>query len=361
MGLRNRLKLNINLNSLERYVGNNLRFFISLSVGLIVFVGIIALAVFFIAVRGEEQTMVPDVRGKDLTQAILELQVKELYPRLQQRYSQSASERGLILEQSPSPGTIVKAGRRVRMVVSQGVIISNMENYVGRNIDEVRMDLQTLFASAGSAAGNITGAPPLISLKEPFMYQFSSETPGTILQQSPEPGTAISGPTILELVISRGPENEMITIPELTGLSIGEALELLGKSGLRFTFTQREGRGGEKPETVISQTPAAATIATNNIEVALVIIAPMDLKEGELFGLFSYTLPNNPYPLPVTLEAQLPSGERSPLITMNHPGGKFTVPYRLPAGTTLVLSMLNRELYREEISLPIETLFLDQL
>jgi hypothetical protein len=153
----------------------------------------------------------------------------------------------------------------------------------------------------------------------------------------------------------------MITIPELTGLSIGEALELLGKSGLRFTFTQREGRGGEKPETVVSQTPAAETLATNNIEVALMVIAPVDLKEGELFGLFSYTLPNNPYPLPVTLDALLPTGERRPLITMNHPGGKFIIPYRLPAGTTLVLSMLNRELYREEISLPIESLFLDQL
>jgi beta-lactam-binding protein with PASTA domain len=360
MGLRNRLKEHINLNSIERYVGNNLRFFISLAVGLIVFVGIIALSVFFIAVRGEEQTMVPDVRGKDLTQAILELQVKELYPRLQQRYSQSAAERGLILEQSPSPGTIVKAGRRIRLVVSQGVIISNVENYVGLNIDEVRMDIQTLFASAGSASGNIVGAP-LISLKEPFMFQFSSETPGTILQQSPEPGAAISGPTILEFVISRGPENEMIAIPDFTGLSIAEALSLIGKSGLRFAFTQREGRGGDKPETVVSQTPAAATIATSNIEVALVAIAPVDLKEGEMSGLFSYTLPNNPYPLPVTLEALLPTGERRPLITMNHPGGKFTVPYRLPEGATLVLSMLNRELYREEISLPVETLFLDQL
>jgi hypothetical protein len=56
----------------------------------------------------------------------------------------------------------------------------------------------------------------------------------------------------------------------------------------------------------------------------------------------------------------LPSGERRSLITVNHPGGKFTVPYRLPSGSILILSMLNRELYREEISLPIDPLSLDQ-
>jgi beta-lactam-binding protein with PASTA domain len=146
--------------AIESYVANHLRFFISLSLGLIVFVGIIALTVFFIAVRGAEQTMVPDVRGKELTQALLELQVKELYPRIQLRYSQSAHDKGQVLEQNPSGGTIVKAGRRIRLVVSQGVVINTVENYTGRNIDEVRMDLQTLFASAGNIS-----TQPLRSLK----------------------------------------------------------------------------------------------------------------------------------------------------------------------------------------------------
>ncbi|WP_010253758.1 PASTA domain-containing protein [Treponema primitia] len=350
MGFRDRFKFHIDFGSIEGYVGNHLRFFISLAIGLIVFVGIIALAVFFVAVRGAEQTMVPDVRNMELTDALLELQVKELYPRLQLRFSQAASERGRVLEQSPEAGTIVKAGRRIRLVVSQGVVINNVENYVGRNIDEVRMDLQALF----------TTAMPLLSLKEPFMYQYSPEVPGTILQQSPEPGTTISGPIALELVISRGLEREMIKIPELTGLSIGEALELIGKSGIRFSFSERPPRTGEKPETVLSQTPAAETVTEAGTELSLVVSSPAALNEGEVFGIFSYTLPVNPYPLSVSLEAMLPSGERRPLITVNHPGGKFTVPYRLPSESILILSMLNRELYREEISLPIDPLSLDQ-
>jgi beta-lactam-binding protein with PASTA domain len=352
MKVRDRVKLNIDLRSIEGYVGNHLRFFLCLAMGLIVFVGIIALAVFFVAVRGEEQTMVPDVRGAELTTALLELQVKELYPRIQLRYSQSAADRGLVLEQSPQPGTIVKAGRRIRLVVSQGVVISSVENYVGRDIDEVRMDLQTLFASSSM---------PLLSLKEPFMYQYSPEAPGTILEQSPEPGSAVSGPTVLELVISRGLENEMIPVPELIGLSIEEALERIGTAGLRFVFSQRPPGRGEKPEMVLSQSPAAGTMAAANTELSLVVSDPAALGAGEVFGIFSYTLPINPYPLSVSLEAMLPTGERRTLITVNHPGGKFTVPYRLPVDSTLILSMLGRELYREGIARPVEAFSLDQL
>jgi beta-lactam-binding protein with PASTA domain len=334
--------IRFDLDAVEEYVANHLKLFISMAGGLLVFVGIIAVAIFFIAVRGAEQTMVPEVRGKDITEALLELQVKELYPRLQLRYSHSPHDKGLILEQEPRAGTIVKAGRRIRLVVSQGVLISKVEHYVGRNIDEVRIDIQTLIASS-------TGAP-LLSLKEPLMYDYSSETPGTILSQKPEAGADISGPLALELVVSRGPENALVTVPELAGLSITEALEQIGGSGINFSFTVREIRPGETGETVIFQTPRANTAAPADTPVQLTATVPAELAEGEVFNLFRYPIPQNPYPLAVRLEALLPSGERLRLISVEYPGGEFTVPYRLPAGSTLVLSMLNREIHRDTVS-----------
>jgi beta-lactam-binding protein with PASTA domain len=348
------MRFDFDLDAIESYVANHLRFFISLALGLIVFVGIIALTVFFIAVRGAEQTMVPDVRGKDLTEALLELQVKELYPRIQLRYSQSANDKGLILEQNPGGGTIVKAGRRIRLVVSQGVVINTVENYTGRNIDEVRMDLRTLFASTGNIQ-------PLLSLKEPFMYQFSAEPAGTILRQSPEPGTHISGPMVLEFVVSRGLENAITRVPALTGLSVSDALEQIGKAGIGFSFSLRPVRENETAETVVYQEPPAESSVAVNTVVFVMLGAPLQVDEGEVFGLFSYTLPENPYPLPVSLEALLPSGERRLLASINHPGGDFTLPYRLPLGASLILSMLNREIYREEIQPPLDALSLDQL
>jgi beta-lactam-binding protein with PASTA domain len=344
--------LKIDLDAIEGYVANNLRFFMSLSVGVVVFVGIIAVGVFFVAVRGAEQTMVPDVRGKDLTEALLELQVKELYPRIQLRYSQAASERGLVLEQSPEGGTIVKAGRRIRLVVSRGVVINNVDNYISRNITEVRMDIQTLFASAT--------LQPLLSIKEPLMYQYSPEPAGTILQQSPEPGTSISGPVVLEFVVSRGPEHTIIDAPNFIGKTVAEALEIIGKSGVRFSFSLRPVRNNEKAGIVVYQEPAADSRIPSNTEVSILVTAPLKQDPQMVFGLFTYVLPENP-PLPVSLDALLPSGERQSLVEVNHPGGTFSVPYYMPPGSTLILSLLGREMYREEIRRPDDSLFLDQL
>ena len=284
--------------------------------------------------------MVPEVRGKELADALLELQTKELYPRIQLRYSQTSRDRGQILEQDPGAGTIVKAGRQVRLVVSQGVMINRVENYVGRNIDEVRMDLQLYTADAGSL---------LLTLKEPLMYDYSSEPPGTILRQKPEPGTDISGPMDLEFVVSRGLEHVTVTVPQFTGLSLSSVLEQIGRLGTVFEFSVREIRADEKGETVVHQSPPAGTSVSSNTIIDLVVNSPAQLKEGDVFKLFTYTMPKNPYPLPVRLEALLPSGERIRLISVDYPGGKFAVPYRLPVNSTLLLSVMNREIHRETV------------
>ncbi|QQO08936.1 PASTA domain-containing protein [Breznakiella homolactica] len=336
-------RFDFDFDAIESYVASHARLFVSLVIGIIVLVGLVALTVFFVAVRGAEQTMVPDIRGKDLTEALLELQVKELYPRIQLRYSQTSQDKGTILEQEPAGGTIVKAGRRIRLVVSQGVIMDRVEDYVGRDLDEVRMDLQALFASA---------VQPLLSLKEPFMYEFSSEPPGTILQQNPLPGADISGPTALEFVVSRGPENTMIKIPDLVGLPVADALEQLRQNGVAFTFTIRNIRPGESPETIVYQNPTGQSVVESNVRLALVASTPLTLETGEVFDLFSYTLPENPYPLAVRLEAVLPSGERRRIASVDHPGGEFSVPYRLPVGSVLILSMVNREMHRETVQYP---------
>jgi beta-lactam-binding protein with PASTA domain len=330
-----------NFDSMEGKKPNSFKLFIAMAAALLVLVGIIATSIFFVTVRGGEQTLVPELRGKELAEALLELQVKDLYPRIQLRYSQSAKDKGQILEQDPAAGTIVKAGRRIRLVVSQGVILNRVENYIGRNIEDVRMDMQTAAASSGGT---------LLSLKEPLMYDFSGEAPGTIIRQKPEAGTDISGPTGLEFVVSRGLENSLVTVPQFVGFPISSALEQIGRAGIAFEFTLQDRQEGEKGETVVYQNPPAGLSVTSNDILSLTVNSPERLRENEVFGLFEYTMPRNPYPLPVRLEALLPSGERMRIIEVDYPGGKFTVPYRLPADSILTLYLMNREIYRETVT-----------
>ena len=332
---------NFNFDSMEGNQSKSLKLFIVMAAALVLLVGIIATSIFFVAVRGGEQTLVPELRGKELAEALLELQVKELYPRIQLRYSQSSRDKGQILEQDPAAGTIVKAGRRIRLVVSQGVIVNRVENYLGRNIEDVRMDLQAVAASAGGQ---------FLSLKEPLMYDYSTEAPGTIIRQKPEAGADISGPTRLEFVVSRGQADSLVMVPQFVGFPISSALEQIGRAGIAFEFTLRELQEGEKGETVVSQNPQAGVSVTSNDILSLTVNYPARLRENEVFGLFTYTMPRNPYPLPVRLEAVLPSGERTRIIAVDYPGGRFTVPYRLPVDSVLTLYLMNREIYQETVT-----------
>jgi hypothetical protein len=195
------------------------------------------------------------------------------------------------------------------------------------------------------------------------MYEYSDEPPGIILQQKPEPGSGVSGSVVLEFVVSRGPENVVITVPRFTGLTVSAALAEIGRTGVDFVFSLRPGREGETGEQVVYQDPPAETRVPANTRIELLVNSPAELPEGEIFGLFSYTMPLNPYPLALRLEALLPGGERVELISVPYRGGDFSAPYRLPAGTVLILSMLNRELYREVLSSPEspEPLSLDQI
>jgi len=313
---------------------------VSMVLGFLLLAVIVSVAVFFVVLRGEEQVMVPNVQGRELTQALLELQARELNPRIQLRYSQSPHDRGLVLEQEPIPGQIVRAGRRIRLVVSQGTVINRVENFVGRNIDSVRMDLMAFTAGFGG---------PLLVLREPVMLDYSAEPPGTIIQQSPEAGTDVSGPTLLEFVVSRGPQHALMTVPQLTGLTLSDTLDWIGNMGVIFEFSVREPQPGEAGETVVHQSPPAGTSVTANTRINLTVTAPVSLFEDEVFGLFSHTMSPNPFPLPVRLEALLPTGERTRIIDVDFPGGRFTVPYRLPLDSVLILSMMNREIHRETI------------
>jgi beta-lactam-binding protein with PASTA domain len=341
----------VNIDGVEDYVAGHARLVAVMALGT---VAVAALLVFFIALRGAEQALVPDLRNKDLLEALQELQVKELYPRVQTRYSGAANDRGLVLEQDPEPGTIVKAGRRIKLVVSQGMVINTIEDYRGRNIEEVRMDLQALFASAFMS---------LLTIKEPFMYEYSDEDAGTILQQKPEPGEPVSGPVTLEFVVSRGPAHTMTAVPNLWGLSPREALDRLEEAGLGFSFSLREARGSETYGTVVFQEPAKDTVIESGRPVNVLVTSPADpLETGEVFALFSYTMPENPYPLSVRLEALLPgASSRELLVETDFSGGTFSFPYQTAPGAVLILSMRGRELYRETVTPPMDELSLDEI
>jgi beta-lactam-binding protein with PASTA domain len=333
----NRLKIDVN--RFKPTDPDTSRFIIVACVVVVLFMGLSALVAFFVALRGAEKTMVPDLRGMELSTALVAMQEKELYPRIQLRNSDSVDDSGTILEQNPGPGAIVKAGRRINIVVSRGLVVKKVDNYVGQRLEEVKIHLQTLFTNT---------ANPLLSIQDPPVAVFNPKEPGTILEQQPLPGTAITKPVKLVLVVSRGPEKKTVTVPSLMGLGLKPALEAIDKAGVTATFSSRKREGTEAPLSISSQLPAAGSSVPASTLVSLVITEP-DKKDGYSFGIFKQSLPDYPYALRLTVVAELPSGSIETLFDQNHPGGAFSLPYYLPTGSQVVLKILGQEKFRQSV------------
>lgn len=285
-----------------------------------------AAAVFFMNVKGPEKVLVPNVMGKSLEDALLELQVKELYPKINLRYSETPGDEGSILDQSPKAGAIVKGYSRVSLVVSRGVIVEKIGDYIGQNVDELELKLQALFA----------GQRPLITLATPE-YKPDMSDAGTILEQDPPAGTSISEPVTVQLIVSRGPTYENTKVPYILGQSINDLLQTMSWSKVVFDITTHNAAADEKPGTVTAVEAPDAEFVPNYTRIPVEMAMPHNDGSDTEAGIFKTQLANYPFPTAMHLDAVPAEGNSYTIVSFTHPGGNLTIPYSVAHGTTLVL------------------------
>ena len=300
----------------------------------------VAFVIFFNHVQGPEKVLVPNVVGKSLEDALLEMQVKELYPKINLRYSDVPGDEGTIMEQSPQAGAIVKGYSRVSLVVSRGVIVDKVDDYVGMNIDDVQMKLQTLFAGQ---------TKPLIVLATPEYKPDTSEA-GTVLEQDPPAGTNISEPVTVQLIVSRGPNYENTRAPWVVGQSINDLLQTIARTKIVYDITSHVAEEGEKAGYVVSQQTFESEYVPNYTRVTVEMAMPEGEVNDNVYGIFTEKLVDYPYPVPMKLEAVPSEGDAYTIINFSHPGGNLTIPYAVPHGTTLVLSVVEKVVSRKAVN-----------
>jgi hypothetical protein len=147
-----------------------------------------------------------------------------------------------------------------------------------------------------------------------------------------------------------------VETPQIVGLTPTEAVTAMNKAGLGFTFTVRSVRGTETPNMVVYQDPAAGSVIDSSLRVSLLVTVPVnpDIPDanGLVYGLYSYTLPESAYPLPLELDVLPPDAEqRSQLASCSFIGGEFTFVYAVKPGSVLILSQLGREIQRFSVGM----------
>lgn len=293
---------------------------------------------FFASLRGAEKTVIPNLERMELVDAMISLQEKGLIPQVQVKYTQSNEDKGLVISQTPSAGQSVKAGRRVTMVVSQGNVVKEIGEYKGKTLDELKLELQTVFASFQAQ----------IQIGE-VIYQYSQEPEGTIIAQEPEPGTMITGLTKMNLIVSRGLEDGSYKIENVTGIKFTDAMAQLMEQNIPFLF-HIDSEAPEQSESIVfRQVPAIGEMAAKGTVMEL-YINPFSQRylnnagDNMVFDVFEYQLPQYMVPVNMRLERTVGATDPEVIFEMKHPGGPISIPYLEEQGTLLVLYVNDKKL-----------------
>jgi len=126
-------------------------------------------------------------------------------------------EEGYIVTQEPKPGERIKQTRNVVVTVSKGPKIVELPDFNNRPLREAEVILDNLG----------------LSLQE-VSYEYSEQyRENYIISQSPEPGSETEINTQVELVVSKGPQPIMVTMPSLLGVDKERAFNLIQRNGLK--------------------------------------------------------------------------------------------------------------------------------
>jgi beta-lactam-binding protein with PASTA domain len=139
-------------------------------------------------IGGQAQAVeVPRVVGMDKDQAVSELEGAGFETTISRRQS-SAEDSGVVLDQTPDGGQSAKRGSEVRLVVGASTV--QVPQVVGLTLAEAQAELD----SAGLGIGS--------------QNEFPNQAPeGQVVEQSLQPGTAVSQGTTVDLGVSSGPGN----------------------------------------------------------------------------------------------------------------------------------------------------------
>jgi beta-lactam-binding protein with PASTA domain/tRNA A-37 threonylcarbamoyl transferase component Bud32 len=151
---------------------------------------------------GAEVVVVPDVERRSLLEARLVLdQARLRVGELREAFDERV-QGGFVIAQDPQPGARVERGRAVNLVVSKGPPRLEMPTLVGRPLPDARRLLQEMG----------------ITLAEVRSVVSPDAEPGTVVEQSPSPGTRMraTDPVTVTVAVRPGQEAVPPTTPVVT-------------------------------------------------------------------------------------------------------------------------------------------------
>lgn len=159
---------------------------------------------------------------------------------------------GIVISQNPDPASYASSGSTVTLIVSSGPAALIMPDLYGLALNDALNTIEDM----GLILGEV-------------VYELRDDIPsGIVISQSLFADTVIEKGDTIMLVVSATQQPEGISMPQLTGLNILQAVRKLNEAGFTSCLVYEE-ESAQPPGTVISQSPQQGTQAllSNRIDL----------------------------------------------------------------------------------------------
>lgn len=213
-------------------------------------------------VRQDKTLIVTDITGKNLNRALIELETEGYKGVVYDTVYTADVTPQTVVDQYPVAGAKVKPGRTIRLKISRSEKLIIVPNLVGQSRRSVEISLQQ------------------IGLRIDTVYtEFNPDYPkGTVAWQFPKSGDHIKKGMGLQITVSQGLPPDFFQVPQLFGMSMQNAKDLLTKARLKVGKISYKQNEDLVPYTVLDQSIAPGTVLDQTIQVDLVV-SILDLKD----------------------------------------------------------------------------------
>ena len=213
-------------------------------------------------VRQNKTLIVTDITGKNLNRALIELETEGYKGVVYDTVYTADVTPQTVVDQYPVAGAKVKPGRTIRLKISRSEKLIIVPNLVGQSRRSVEIALQQ------------------IGLRIDTVYtEFNPDYPkGTVAWQFPKSGDHIKKGMGLQITVSQGLPPDFFQVPQLFGMSMQNAKDLLTKARLKVGKISYKQNEDLVPYTVLDQSIAPGTVLDQTIQVDLVV-SILDLKD----------------------------------------------------------------------------------
>ena len=254
----------------------------SVAFAFVVVAGISAYLTLTLIIKSEDTVLVPDLEGKDVVYALELLTELELNTKVKGSEYTTDIPKNHVVFQEPQPGSEIKKGRDVKIIISKGPKTVSLPNLVALSIQQASIILE----ENDMCQGELSRA-----------YNTEIEKDG-IIAQVPAAGALLARGACIDLLVSKGARPAAFKMPDLAGLTLEDALKSIEKVNLTIGQLNSAYQRNKPRNIIVEQQPVSGQRVVIGSAVSLLINRePPKERSGQLFGqapgsIFSYRLEN---------------------------------------------------------------------